>query len=93
MTTHATIIDRMREERSRRAQQMRRVEKAIRIQAWWRGVRGARYTKMEMRKAFEADVTGITRVRRLVLIGKDEEVLGQWSKAMLELGKGAFSIS
>ena len=93
VTTHAAIIDRVREERSIRAQQKRRVEKAIRIQAWWRGVREARYTKMEMRKAFEADVTGITGLRCLVLIGKDEEVLSRWSKAMLELGNGAFSLS
>lgn len=91
MTSHAAIIDRVREERSIRAQQKRRVEKAIRIQAWWRGAREARNTKMEMRKAFEADVTGITGLRCLVLIGKDEEVLSRWSKAMLELGKGAFS--
>ena len=93
MTTHAAIIDRVREERSIRAQQKRRVEKAIRIQAWWRGIREAKYTKMEMRKAFEADVTGITGLRCLVLIGKDEEVLSRWSKAMLELGKGALPIS
>ena len=89
VTTHAAIIDRVREERTIRAEQKRRVENAIRIQAWWRGIRVARYTKMEMRKAFEADVTGITGLRCLVLIGKDEEVLSRWSKAMLELGKGA----
>ena len=93
MTSHAAIIDRVREERSIRAQQKRRVEKAIRIQAWWRGVREARLIKVEMRKAFEADVTGITGLRCLVLIGRDEEVLSRWSKAMLDLGKGAFSTS
>jgi ubiquitin-protein ligase E3 C len=93
VTTHAAIIDRVREERTIRAQQKRRVEKAIRIQAWWRGVREARYTKIEMRKTFEADITGITGLRCLVLIGRDEEVLSRWSKAMLELGKGPFSIS
>ena len=69
------------------------VEKAIQIQAWWRGVREAKHTKMEMRKAFEADVIGITGLRCLVLIGRDEEVLSRWSKAMLELGKGSFTIS
>ena len=91
MSTHAAIIDRVREERSIRAQQKRRVEKAIRIQAWWRGIRESKRTKVEMRKAFEADVTGITGLRCLVLIGRDEEVLSRWSKAMLELGKGAFT--
>jgi ubiquitin-protein ligase E3 C len=92
VSTHAAIIDRVREERSIRAQHKRRVEKATRIQAWWRGVREAKYTRMEMRKAFEADVTGITGLRCLVLIGRDEEVLSRWSKAMLELGNGAFSM-
>ena len=66
VTTHAAIIDRVREERSIRAQQKCRVEKAIRMQAWWSGVREVRYTKMEMRKAFEADVTGITRNLEMV---------------------------
>jgi len=92
VATPAAIINRVHEERSMRAQQKRRVEKAIRLQAWWRGIREARYAKIEMRKAFEADVTGITGMRCLVLIGKDEEVLSRWSKAMLELGEGAFSI-
>jgi ubiquitin-protein ligase E3 C len=91
-TTPAAIIDRVREERLVRAQQKRRVEKAVRIQAWWRGIRESRYAKIDLRKAFEADVTGITGLRCLVLIGKDEEVLSQWSKAMLELGNGAFPI-
>lgn len=92
-TTPAAIIDRVREERLIRAQQKRRVEQAVRIQAWWRGLREARYAKLKMREAFEADVTGMTGLRCLVLIGKDEEMLSQWSKAMLELGKGEFPIS
>lgn len=91
MTTPAAIFDRVQEERSIRAEQKRRVEKAVRIQAWWRGIREARYARIEMHKAFEADVTGITGLRCLVLIGKDEQVLSRWSKAMLELGKGMFS--
>lgn len=92
VATPATIIDKVHEERSIRAQHKRRVEKAVRIQAWWRGAREAKYAKMEMRKAFEADVTGITGLRCLVLIGKDEEVLSRWSKASLELGQGECSI-
>ncbi|KAF8805019.1 HECT-domain-containing protein [Phlegmacium glaucopus] len=87
VATPATIINRVHEERSIRAQQKRRVEKAVRLQAWWRGIREARDAKIEMRKAFQTDVTGITGLRCLVLIGRDDEVLSQWSKAMLELGE------
>jgi ubiquitin-protein ligase E3 C len=93
VATSATIIDQVHEERSIRAQQKRRIQKAIQIQSWWRGVREARYAKIEMRKSFEADITGITGLRCLVLIGKDEEVLSRWSKAMLELGQGTLSLA
>lgn len=89
----AAIIDRVREERIIRAEQKRRVEKVIQIQAWWRGIRESRHAKADMRQAFEADATGISGLRCLVLIGKDDEVLSQWSKAMLTLGNGAFLIS
>ena len=56
-----------------------RTENVIRIQAWYRGVRDARVAKMEMRRAFEGDVMGLPALRCLMLIGRDDEVLGKWS--------------
>ena len=65
MATPATIIDRAHEERLIRAQQKRRVENAVRIQAWWRGIRESRRAKMDMRECFEADVTGIIGLEKV----------------------------
>lgn len=87
-TTQSSILNRVQAERQAR-QHEHRTENIIRIQAWYRGVRDARLAKMEMRRAFEADVMGLTGLRCLVLIGRDDEVLGKWSRAILELGPGS----
>ena len=65
VTSHAAIINQVRVEGSIWTQQKCCIKKAIQIQAWWRGIRGAGYAKMEMHKAFEEDVTGITGLRFL----------------------------
>jgi ubiquitin-protein ligase E3 C len=87
--TQAAILNRVQAERAARAEHKQRTESAIRIQAWYRGLVDARATRQEMRKAFNADVMGLTGLRCLVLIGKDDEVLGTWTRAVLQLGPGA----
>jgi len=87
--TQSSILNQVQAERQARAQHKHRTENAIRIQAWYRGVRDARITKMEMRREFEADVMGLTGLRCLVLIGRDDDVQGKWSRAILELGPGS----
>ena len=87
--SQSSILNQVQAERQARAQHKHRTENAIRIQAWYRGVRDARGAKIEMRRAFEADVMGLMGLRCLVLIGSDDEVLGKWSKAVLELGPGS----
>jgi ubiquitin-protein ligase E3 C len=87
-TTPASILGQVHAERQARAEHRQRTESTIRIQAWYRGIRDARAAKIHMRRAFEADVLGLTGLRCLVLIGKDDEVLGKWSKAILALGPG-----
>ncbi|KAF8182521.1 HECT-domain-containing protein [Pholiota molesta] len=84
--TQAAILNRVQAERAARAEHKQRTESAIRIQAWYRGLVDARATRQEMRKAFNADVMGLTGLRCLVLIGKDDEVLGTWTRAVLQLG-------
>jgi len=86
--TSASILSRVQEERQARAAHKERTEKAVRIQAWWRGYLESRRTKLEMRKAFDQDVMGLTGLRCLVLIGKDDEVLGRWANDVLRLGPG-----
>jgi len=86
--TPASILGRVHAERQARAEHRQRTDSATRIQAWYRGISDARASRIQMRKAFEADVIGLTGLRCLVLIGKDNEVLGKWSRAILELGPG-----
>jgi ubiquitin-protein ligase E3 C len=44
-----------------------------------------------MKRAFENDVTGITGLRCVVLIGRDDDILGKWSSTMVERGEGETS--
>ncbi|KDR68278.1 hypothetical protein GALMADRAFT_146508 [Galerina marginata CBS 339.88] len=64
--------------------------KARRIQVWWRRVLEVREAKKPLRRIFESDVTGLTGLRCLVLIGVHDDVLGTWAKAMIQLGPEAF---
>ncbi|KAF8874714.1 hypothetical protein CPB84DRAFT_1817858 [Gymnopilus junonius] len=82
-----SILRSVQAEREARAALRQRTESAVRIQAWWRGVKAARVAKGEMRRMFERDVLGLTGLRCLVLIGRDEEVLGMWAGEVLRLGR------
>jgi ubiquitin-protein ligase E3 C len=84
-STHAAILDEAKARRQEREDQRRREECAVRVQAWWRGLREARGVRAEMRRGFieGGDVGGIGALRCLVLIGgRDGEVLGRWSAVM-----------
>lgn len=63
-----------------REAQRKREESAIRIQAWWRGACEARHVRQQLRRVFQAQVTGLTALRCLVLVGQDEELLTMWSE-------------
>ncbi|KAF7782877.1 hypothetical protein Agabi119p4_2253 [Agaricus bisporus var. burnettii] len=76
------VLRHARREREERREQRRRQENAIKLQAWWRGVTEVQRTRRELRRTFGMDPTSITGLRCLVLIGHDEELLGQWSRAM-----------
>lgn len=88
-SSHAAILEEAKARRLERHNFKRRQEKAVRLQSWWRGVNEAKIARQAMRKAFEDDVTGITGLRCLVLIGKDEEIIGKWSTTILSTGEGA----
>ncbi|KDR70650.1 hypothetical protein GALMADRAFT_879854 [Galerina marginata CBS 339.88] len=59
------------------------------IQAWWRCMLAVRAAKKPLRKIFEGDVTGLTGLRCLVLMGVDDEILGTWARALIRLGPEA----
>ena len=85
--SHTTILNQAKQRRLEREDNRRRHDNAIRLQAWWRGMRESRITRNEMRKLFMENVTSLTGLRCMVLI-RDEEILGIWSSAMIESGEG-----
>lgn len=82
VTSQAAILDQARARRMEREAQRKREESAIRIQAWWRGAHEARRVRWQLRRVFQEQVTGITALRCLVLVGQDEELLSLWSQRM-----------
>jgi ubiquitin-protein ligase E3 C len=81
-----TILKEVKARRLERQDAKQRQEKAIKLQAWWRGIRDARVARKEMCKLFDENVTNIIGLRCLVFIGKDEEILGRWSTTMISYG-------
>jgi ubiquitin-protein ligase E3 C len=86
--SHDSILNEAKAKREARQDQKRRLHNAVRIQAWWRGMREARAVRQELRKTFEQDVTGMMGLRCLVLVGQDERALAMWSTAMVSSGEG-----
>lgn len=78
-SSQAAILDQARTRRMERELQRKREECATRIQAWWRGCREARRVRQELRQVFREQVTGLTALRCLILVGCDEELLSLWS--------------
>lgn len=87
-TSQVSILNEAKAKREARQNNKRRLQNAVRIQAWWRGMREAKVVRQELRRAFEQDITGVTGLRCLVLIGQDERALGMWSNAMVSSGEG-----
>lgn len=86
--SQAAIIDGARHKRLERLEQKRRYDSASKLQEWWRGMIQMRQLKKELRFRFERDVLGIDGMRCLVLLDRDEEALGIWSRAVLAAGSG-----
>ena len=85
---YADIIDDARLKRIERLELKQRHDSATKLQEWWRGVMQNMQIRKELRFRFEADVLGIDGMRCLVLLNKDEEALGIWSRAVLAAGSG-----
>ena len=57
---------------------------AIKIQSWWRGRQEAAVVRKELRTTYEQNVSNLTGLRCLVLIGKDDDLLVEWSNAVAQ---------
>lgn len=88
-TTHTHILNQAKARRSERENSRKRHDSAVRIQAWWRGNRQVRIVRQQLRESFAQDVLGVNGLRCMVMIGKDEEVLGHWSTSLTNGGQGS----
>ncbi|KAJ3552359.1 hypothetical protein NM688_g4189 [Phlebia brevispora] len=86
-STQASIIQEAKARRLQRDEGRRRQDGAIKIQSWWRGRRQAELVRRQLRETFNQDVTSLTGLRCLVLIGRDEAALGRWSTEVTRLGQ------
>ncbi len=80
--SQSALFDQVRQRRELRLEQKRRNDAAIRIQSQWRGTLSKQRLRIELRRTFNSDVTGLTGMRCLVLLGQDDEALGMWCSAM-----------
>lgn len=87
-STHEDILAQAKARRLQRQDQKIQLDNAIRLQAWWRGVSCRRETGKELRRLFEENVTDIVGLRCLVVIGQDEDILAQWSSAVISDAPG-----
>ncbi len=88
-TTHNDILQEAKLRRIQRDDHRRRQDAARRIQHSWRGYAARRDVRTRLRSTFEQDITSLTGLRCLVLLGQDEEALGRWSTVVLSSRQGA----
>ncbi|KAH7921617.1 HECT-domain-containing protein [Leucogyrophana mollusca] len=91
--SHASILDQARLRRIEREEHRRRADAAVVLQAWWRGVNEKAAARERLCRILEdgmdvdaGDGDGITQLRCLVLIGRDEALLGRWSSGVIANG-------
>ncbi|KAK1225905.1 ubiquitin-protein ligase (E3) [Marasmius sp. AFHP31] len=83
--------------RNERLEHYRRVDAAVEIQAWWRGVLGRRGVRERLSK--ELDLSGgkwdVGSVRTVCFVGNENgnsDVVGRWSRGVVESGKMDVSV-
>ncbi|KAH6892749.1 ubiquitin protein ligase [Coprinopsis sp. MPI-PUGE-AT-0042] len=96
-SSSSTILNSVREQRLQRLSQKRQNEAALSIQSFWRSYLSSKELKNELRvTAFQSgsppggkgEDAGLTRLRCLMLLGKDTEALARWSGEFVKAGAG-----
>ncbi|KAI0771097.1 HECT-domain-containing protein [Trametes elegans] len=82
-TSHNDILQQAKLRRLQRNDLKRRQDSALRIQHWWRGRIALNAVRKDLRRTFDRDITSLTALRCLVLLGQDEDALGRWSAVIL----------
>lgn len=83
-SSYSTILEQAKARRLEREALRKREESAVKIQSWWRGTVQAQETRQHLRQLFQEDVSSLTSLRCFLLIGQDEDLLGQWSTSMVK---------
>ncbi|PCH39963.1 HECT-domain-containing protein [Wolfiporia cocos MD-104 SS10] len=76
------ILHDVKAQRTQRQDLKRRLDSAMRIQTWWRGVAYRRLLREHLRRTFAEDVIGINGLRCLMLLGGDEDTMGTWARTV-----------
>lgn len=100
-TSHSSIIDEAKLRREERILIQKQTNNAIKLQAWWRGMREQRQVKGHLRTKLEdalnrGDLLSLETLRMLVIVGRmqaDDTILSNWSEKLVEYGPGAFKHS
>lgn len=87
-TSQTSLLQDAKLRRQQRIDARKRQDSATRIQSWWRGRKHAHHVRDQLRATFRQNVTNLTGLRCLVLVGKDEALLSEWSAAMLSENAG-----
>ncbi|TFY50448.1 hypothetical protein EVJ58_g11046, partial [Rhodofomes roseus] len=88
--SYSDILQEAKAKRSQRHDLKRKQDSATKIQAWWRGVSRKQQTRRDLKQVFVGDVSGLTGLRCLVLLGVDQDALGIWSSAVASGRQGVW---
>ncbi|KAI0632541.1 HECT-domain-containing protein [Trametes polyzona] len=90
-TSHNDILQQAKLRRLQRNDLKRRQDSAALIQRWWRARAALQAARRDLRHTFEQDISSLTGLRCLVLLGQDEDALGRWSSVILSSRRDVLS--
>ncbi|KIK56337.1 hypothetical protein GYMLUDRAFT_47102 [Collybiopsis luxurians FD-317 M1] len=93
-TSHASILDQAKLRREERIEHKRRTDNAVKLQAWWRGMKEQQRVRVELRKNLEdaldrGDLLHLNSLRMLVIVSRiqpNDPVFDKWSEKLVQLG-------
>lgn len=96
-TSHSSIIDQAKLRREERIILQKQTNSAVKLQAWWRGLKEQQQLRVQLRKKLEdalnkGDLLSLETLRMLVVVGRDT-IVNSWSEKLVEHGSGAFEYS
>ncbi|KAI0295669.1 hypothetical protein B0F90DRAFT_1811438 [Multifurca ochricompacta] len=88
VASQTDLLHNAKARRTEREEIRRRHESALCIQRHWRGFQQSRATKRLLFQMFQEDVLGLNGMRALILIGNNDQLLAQWSDAVISARDG-----